>query len=108
MDEDKLPVRNWRSVITLRHLCMVIGSLILFEEGWQIGKKINHCSSAVNFEDEEADWCLYRDLPIILALRVPAFLAAAILVYGVKWVNRSSSALIHLTYSFSIFSAKQH
>lgn len=80
-------VRTWKDVITLRHFCIALGSLICLEEGFHIGQKLNSCKASSNFDDDESEWCTYRDLPIILALRIPAIIAAALLVVGAKKVS---------------------
>lgn len=79
--------RACSGLLELRFLCAIIGVLILVEESFHIGQKINSCRSAVIFENDDADWRVYRDLPIILALRIPALIAAACLVVGVRKVS---------------------
>lgn len=85
--QDQTPRRKkFSDLLELRFLCLIIGILILVEEAIQIGQKVNHCRSAIVLEDDDADWLLYRDLPIILALRIPALIAAAFLINGVRKV----------------------
>uniref|UniRef100_A0A336L087 CSON001469 protein n=1 Tax=Culicoides sonorensis TaxID=179676 RepID=A0A336L087_CULSO len=88
--DDPLP-KPWKSYFTLQNFCIFIGMLFLFEESFQIGQKINHLQSSLHVEDEEADFMSYRDLPIVLSLRIPALIAAVFLLFGAR---KAKSTLI--------------
>lgn len=79
--------------LELRYFCMLLGILIFTEEAFQIGQKVNYCRSAVIEEDDNVDWFVYRDLPVVLALRIPALIAAASLINGVRKVSSTTKQI---------------
>lgn len=98
-DEPPPVKRTCAGILELRCLCLLIGLVIVVEESFQIGQKINTCRSAVIFESDDANWRVYRDLPIILALRIPALITAIFLVVGVRKVGISDGLIIKYYFS---------
>lgn len=84
--DDSLP-KSWKSYCTLQYSCIVVGILFLADESFQIGQKINHVLSSQHLENKEADFMSYRDLPIVLSLRIPALIAALFLMLGARKVK---------------------
>lgn len=84
--DDPLP-KPWKSYFTLQYFCICIGMIFFADESFQIGQKLNHVLSSQHLENDEADFMAYRDLPIVLSLRIPALIAALFLMFGARKVN---------------------
>lgn len=106
--DDPLP-KPWKSYCTLQYFCIFIGMLFFAEEAFQIGQKINHVQSSQHLENEDSDFMSYRDMPIVLSLRIPALIASIFLMFGARKVRFSlkNNFLFILTY-IKNFRPNQH